>query len=130
MTFKKGDMVRRVRNGNEHCPVGAVVEVLEFEGDRLWYEGQRGDRVWGVPENFELVEPLVTVETRTVHSINPGLHGRLRVSRDATRPDQVYVAITSLITNRIVLAPLNADELDAMAGQFKALAEALRNAAE
>lgn len=130
MTFKKGDTVRRVHDGNEHCPVGGVVEVEAFEGNRLWYVGQLGEKVWGAPGNFELVLPLVTVETRTVHSINSGLHGRLRVAQHPARTDLIHVAITSLITNRIVLASVNADELDALAEQFKALAGALRNAAE
>jgi uncharacterized protein YejL (UPF0352 family) len=131
MTFKKGDMVRRVRNGNEHCPIGGVVEVKSLENGCFWYEGRSGQAVWGMPENFELVSPpLVTVETRTVHSINSGLHGRLRVAQHPARTDLIHVAITSLITNRIVLASVNADELDALAEQFKALAGALRNAAE
>lgn len=131
MTFKKGDMVRRVRNGNEHCPIGAVVEVKSLENDRLWYDGQMEGVVWGAPENFELASPpLVTVETRTVHSINSGLHGRLRVAQHPARTDLIHVAITSLITNRIVLASVNADELDVLSEQFKALAGALRNAAE
>jgi len=132
MTFKKGDMVRRVRNGNEHCPVGAVVEVKALENDRLWYDGQMNGAVWGAPENFELVLPLVTVETRTVHSINSGLHGRLRVARSQADKSKIFVAINpeSRAAPEGIFVPVNADELDALSEQFKALAEALRNAAE
>lgn len=133
----KGDRAERVKNGVDACPLGTIVDVVNVEGAQVWYIDKDGSELWGYAENFRRVEPavppaLVQVETREVYSIIPGNHGRLKIALDATLASQLYAGITRRLpdTGPVPLVPVNAEELDTLAEQFKTLAEALRNAAK
>lgn len=129
--IKAGDRAERVLNGAEQCPLGMIVDVLNVTKGQVWYIGKDGSELWSHIDNFKRVPPaFVQVETREVYSIIPGTYGRLRVTRDSTRTDQVYACITCRLPDSapVPLVPVNADELDALAEQFTTLAKALRNA--